>query len=127
MRCHRGGISPGRCRARATASDAPWPTAPTAAQPGPAWRRGGRQGWRRRARRWRPRTRWRRSAGEPPLHPRPAGYGATDGASGVIRFCAYQYQNLPVATLRERWRQAEALGFDVLWNVDAVNEPDHAG
>jgi alkanesulfonate monooxygenase SsuD/methylene tetrahydromethanopterin reductase-like flavin-dependent oxidoreductase (luciferase family) len=45
----------------------------------------------------------------------------------VIRFCAYQYQHLPFPTLVERWRRSEAAGFDVLWNVDAVNEPDYPG
>jgi alkanesulfonate monooxygenase SsuD/methylene tetrahydromethanopterin reductase-like flavin-dependent oxidoreductase (luciferase family) len=42
----------------------------------------------------------------------------------MIRFCAYQYQHRPLSVLVERWRRAEALGFDVLWNVDTVNEPD---
>ena len=42
-----------------------------------------------------------------------------------IRFCAYQYQNRPVSELEVRWRRAEELGFDVLWNVDTVVEPDH--
>lgn len=42
-----------------------------------------------------------------------------------IRFCAYQYQNRPLSELEERWRRAEELGFDVLWNVDTVVEPDH--
>ena len=23
-----------------------------------------------------------------------------------------------------RWKQAEELGFDVLWNCDAINDPD---
>ena len=41
-----------------------------------------------------------------------------------IRFCAYQYQNLPLRKLEERWRRAEELGFDVLWNVDTVVDPD---
>ena len=41
-----------------------------------------------------------------------------------IRFCAYQYQHLPFEQLFERWRRAEELGFDVLWNVDTVVEPD---
>jgi alkanesulfonate monooxygenase SsuD/methylene tetrahydromethanopterin reductase-like flavin-dependent oxidoreductase (luciferase family) len=40
------------------------------------------------------------------------------------RFCVYQYQHLPIAELRRRWRQAEDLGFDVLWNVDTVVDPD---
>jgi alkanesulfonate monooxygenase SsuD/methylene tetrahydromethanopterin reductase-like flavin-dependent oxidoreductase (luciferase family) len=40
------------------------------------------------------------------------------------RFCLYQYQHLPIATLRERWRRSEELGFDVLWNVDTVVDPD---
>ena len=41
-----------------------------------------------------------------------------------IRFCAYQYQNLPLRELQGRWRRAEELGFDVLWNVDTVVDPD---
>ena len=41
-----------------------------------------------------------------------------------LRFCAYQYQHLPMVELRERWRRAEELGFDVMWNVDTVVEPD---
>ena len=41
-----------------------------------------------------------------------------------LRFCAYQYQHLELDELRRRWREAEELGFDVLWNVDAVVEPD---
>ena len=41
-----------------------------------------------------------------------------------LRFCAYQYQHLPLVELRERWRRAEELGFDVMWNVDTVVEPD---
>ena len=41
-----------------------------------------------------------------------------------IRFCAYQYQNLPLRELEARWRRAEELGFDVLWNVDTVVDPD---
>ncbi len=44
-----------------------------------------------------------------------------------LRFCAYQYGNLPFPELIERWRRAEALGFDVVWNCDAMNEPDHPG
>jgi hypothetical protein len=31
-----------------------------------------------------------------------------------IRFCAYQYQNLPLRELEGRWRRAEEQGFDVL-------------
>ena len=42
----------------------------------------------------------------------------------MVRFCAYQYQHRPLSVLVERWRRAEAMGFDVLWNVDTVNEPD---
>ena len=42
-----------------------------------------------------------------------------------LRFCAYQYAHLPIPQLVERWRRAELLGFDVLWNCDAMNEPDH--
>ena len=41
-----------------------------------------------------------------------------------LRFCAYQYQHLPLDALRERWRDAEWSGFDVLWNCDTVMEPD---
>jgi alkanesulfonate monooxygenase SsuD/methylene tetrahydromethanopterin reductase-like flavin-dependent oxidoreductase (luciferase family) len=41
-----------------------------------------------------------------------------------IRFCAYQYQNLPLRELERRWLRAEELGFDVLWNVDTVVDPD---
>jgi alkanesulfonate monooxygenase SsuD/methylene tetrahydromethanopterin reductase-like flavin-dependent oxidoreductase (luciferase family) len=43
-----------------------------------------------------------------------------------LRFCAYQYQHLPLAALQRRWRDAERLGFDVLWNCDTVVEPDRA-
>jgi alkanesulfonate monooxygenase SsuD/methylene tetrahydromethanopterin reductase-like flavin-dependent oxidoreductase (luciferase family) len=42
----------------------------------------------------------------------------------AIRFCAYQYQHRRLPDLEERWRRAEELGFDVLWNVDTVVEPD---
>lgn len=41
-----------------------------------------------------------------------------------LRFCAYQYQHLPLDALRGRWRDAERTGFDVLWNCDTVVEPD---
>jgi alkanesulfonate monooxygenase SsuD/methylene tetrahydromethanopterin reductase-like flavin-dependent oxidoreductase (luciferase family) len=41
-----------------------------------------------------------------------------------LRFCAYQYQHLPLDALQARWREAERLGFDVLWNCDTVVEPD---
>ena len=41
-----------------------------------------------------------------------------------VRFCAYQYQHLPLNVLRGRWRDAERSGFDVLWNCDTVVEPD---
>lgn len=41
-----------------------------------------------------------------------------------LRFCAYQYQHLPLPALQQRWREAERLGFDVLWNCDTVLEPD---
>lgn len=41
-----------------------------------------------------------------------------------LRFCAYQYQHLPLDALRGRWRDAERRGFDVLWNCDTVVEPD---
>ena len=44
-----------------------------------------------------------------------------------IRFCAYQYANRPVSELAHRWKRAEELGFDVLWNCDDLNEPDHPG
>lgn len=43
-----------------------------------------------------------------------------------LRFCAYQYQHAPLDELRRRWRAAEECGFDVLWNVDTVVEPDRA-
>jgi alkanesulfonate monooxygenase SsuD/methylene tetrahydromethanopterin reductase-like flavin-dependent oxidoreductase (luciferase family) len=42
----------------------------------------------------------------------------------TLRFCAYQYQHVPLDELRRRWREAEDLGFDVLWNCDTVVEPD---
>ena len=42
----------------------------------------------------------------------------------TIRFCVYQYQHLPFDQLFERWERAEGLGFDVIWNVDTVVEPD---
>jgi alkanesulfonate monooxygenase SsuD/methylene tetrahydromethanopterin reductase-like flavin-dependent oxidoreductase (luciferase family) len=41
-----------------------------------------------------------------------------------IRFCAYQYQHLPIDELRQRWQSAEQLGFDVVWNCDTIVEPD---
>ena len=41
-----------------------------------------------------------------------------------LRFCAYQYQHLPLNALTQRWRDAERLGFDVLWNCDTLVEPD---
>jgi alkanesulfonate monooxygenase SsuD/methylene tetrahydromethanopterin reductase-like flavin-dependent oxidoreductase (luciferase family) len=41
-----------------------------------------------------------------------------------LRFCAYQYQHLSLDALTERWREAERLGFDVLWNCDTLVEPD---
>jgi len=41
-----------------------------------------------------------------------------------LRFCAYQYQHLPLDALRARWRDAERSGFDALWNCDTVVEPD---
>jgi alkanesulfonate monooxygenase SsuD/methylene tetrahydromethanopterin reductase-like flavin-dependent oxidoreductase (luciferase family) len=41
-----------------------------------------------------------------------------------LRFCAYQYQHLPLVALQQRWRDAERAGFDVLWNCDTVVEPD---
>jgi len=41
-----------------------------------------------------------------------------------LRFCAYQYQHLPLDTLRGRWRDAEQHGFDVAWNCDTIVEPD---
>jgi alkanesulfonate monooxygenase SsuD/methylene tetrahydromethanopterin reductase-like flavin-dependent oxidoreductase (luciferase family) len=45
----------------------------------------------------------------------------------ALRFCMYQYQHLPLLDLQERWLRAEALGFDVLWNVDTVVDPDTPG
>jgi alkanesulfonate monooxygenase SsuD/methylene tetrahydromethanopterin reductase-like flavin-dependent oxidoreductase (luciferase family) len=41
-----------------------------------------------------------------------------------LRFCAYQYQHLPLPALIERWREAEQRGFDVIWNCDTLVEPD---
>jgi alkanesulfonate monooxygenase SsuD/methylene tetrahydromethanopterin reductase-like flavin-dependent oxidoreductase (luciferase family) len=41
-----------------------------------------------------------------------------------LRFCAYQYQHLSLDALDERWREAERLGFDVVWNCDTIVEPD---
>ena len=41
-----------------------------------------------------------------------------------LRFCVYQYQHLAFPSLYDRWAHAERLGFDVLWNVDTVVEPD---
>ena len=41
-----------------------------------------------------------------------------------LRFCAYQYQHLPLPELRTRWEEADKRGFDVLWNCDTVVEPD---
>lgn len=32
-------------------------------------------------------------------------------------------QNIPVATLYERWRLIEALGFDSIWDFDHLNQP----
>src|SRR6201982_303938 len=46
------------------------------------------------------------------------------GGMAGLRFCAYQYQHLPLDALRGRWRDAERSGFDVLWNCDTVVEPD---
>jgi alkanesulfonate monooxygenase SsuD/methylene tetrahydromethanopterin reductase-like flavin-dependent oxidoreductase (luciferase family) len=43
----------------------------------------------------------------------------------TIRFCAYQYANRPLPELEQRWKQAEDMGFDVVWNCDTLNEPDH--
>jgi hypothetical protein len=45
-------------------------------------------------------------------------------AMAGLRFCAYQYQHLPLVALQQRWREAERAGFDVLWNCDTVVEPD---
>jgi alkanesulfonate monooxygenase SsuD/methylene tetrahydromethanopterin reductase-like flavin-dependent oxidoreductase (luciferase family) len=41
-----------------------------------------------------------------------------------LRFCAYQYQHFSLDALDERWREAEHLGFDVVWNCDTIVEPD---
>jgi alkanesulfonate monooxygenase SsuD/methylene tetrahydromethanopterin reductase-like flavin-dependent oxidoreductase (luciferase family) len=43
-----------------------------------------------------------------------------------LRFCAYQYQHVPLEELRRRCRDAEQLGFDVIWNCDTVVEPGRA-
>jgi alkanesulfonate monooxygenase SsuD/methylene tetrahydromethanopterin reductase-like flavin-dependent oxidoreductase (luciferase family) len=42
----------------------------------------------------------------------------------ALRFCAYQYQHLPLKVLSDRWRESERLGFDVVWNCDTIVEPD---
>jgi alkanesulfonate monooxygenase SsuD/methylene tetrahydromethanopterin reductase-like flavin-dependent oxidoreductase (luciferase family) len=42
----------------------------------------------------------------------------------TLRFCAYQYQHAALDLLTDRWREAEQLGFDVMWNCDTVVEPD---
>jgi len=42
----------------------------------------------------------------------------------ALRFCAYQYQHLPLPVLQERWVQAERLGVDALWNCETAVEPD---
>lgn len=42
----------------------------------------------------------------------------------TLRFCAYQYQHLPLDVLTGRWHEAERLAFDVVWNCDTVVEPD---
>jgi alkanesulfonate monooxygenase SsuD/methylene tetrahydromethanopterin reductase-like flavin-dependent oxidoreductase (luciferase family) len=44
----------------------------------------------------------------------------------TLRFCAYQYQHLPLDVLTQRWSEAERLGFDVVWNCDTVVEPDRS-
>ena len=41
-----------------------------------------------------------------------------------LRFCAYQYQHVPLDELTRRWQEAERRGFDVVWNCDTVVEPD---
>jgi hypothetical protein len=68
-------------------------------------------------------ARWQRVGTSPPrttlLVSGPERFGVA-----TIRFCAYQYQHLPFDQLFERWKRAEELGFDVLWNVDTVVEPD---
>ena len=43
-----------------------------------------------------------------------------------LRFCAYQYQHIPLDAFRRRCQDAERLGFDVVWNCDTVVEPDRA-
>lgn len=43
----------------------------------------------------------------------------------MMRFCAYQYQHQPLRVFFQRWQRAEDAGFDVVWNVDAMAEPDH--
>jgi alkanesulfonate monooxygenase SsuD/methylene tetrahydromethanopterin reductase-like flavin-dependent oxidoreductase (luciferase family) len=42
----------------------------------------------------------------------------------ALRFCAYQYQHLSLAEFTDHCREAERLGFDVVWNCDTVVEPD---
>src|SRR6202012_1444696 len=41
-------------------------------------------------------------------------------------FGDYQYQHLPLVEMRAGGTTAEELGFDVMWNVDTVVEPDRA-
>jgi alkanesulfonate monooxygenase SsuD/methylene tetrahydromethanopterin reductase-like flavin-dependent oxidoreductase (luciferase family) len=47
-----------------------------------------------------------------------------EDAMAGLRFCAYQYQHLPLDALRRRWRDAEQQAFDVVWNCDTIVEPD---
>ncbi len=44
----------------------------------------------------------------------------------MFRFCTYQYQHYPLAVLVERWGDAEAVGLDVVWNLDSMTDPDQA-
>jgi hypothetical protein len=41
-----------------------------------------------------------------------------------LRFCAYQYQHLPLDSLTERRREAARLGFEVMWNCDTFRHAE---
>ena len=63
---------------------------------------------------------------------RPVVEAESEGRCGRIRASAL-CASAPTSTsicrflaLRQRWRHAERLGFDVLWNCDAILEPDRA-
>ena len=41
---------------------------------------------------------------------------------GALRFGVYILQDAPLPLLRERWREAEALGFDQIWLADHTRD-----